>query len=308
MRKVLGCLAAGMMVAAGAMSLAQETRDPVRRPAADRAAGTEREPAAGARTARPGQSSPADQQIAACKLGGCHNELELAKLAKEKATSPEVKAFAERMIREHTPACEKLAQVAGPLAADHGHDAAAEPGRPATRPARPGLEGAVPDAPREGAAPRDGAAPREPREAGAPREAAPPRAGAAADEQIEVRVQPGRPGARPAADVNIRAGGADGGLDWVSIHNEVAQQCLASAKKELGSKEGAEFDKCYMGMAVASHQKAIDMDQVFMKHASQQFKSDIQEGMKMASAHLEQAKSICKKLEGSSERVTRRPE
>src|SRR5687768_6637751 len=185
MRKLTGWLAGAMLVAICGIALAQEVRDPVRRPRPDEgAAAPARDDASGARTARPGQSSPADQQIAACKLGGCRNELELAKLAQQKASSPEVKAFAERMIKEHSPACEKLEQVAGPLAAAHDHSDAALPGRdrPATRPARPGLEGAVPDAPREGAAPR------EPREAGAPREAAPPRAGAPADDQVEVRV------------------------------------------------------------------------------------------------------------------------
>jgi predicted outer membrane protein len=293
MRKPAEWMAAGLLVALGGAVLAQEAREPARAPRADQ----------GARTARPGQWSVADQQIAACKLGGCRNEVELAKLAQEKASSPEVKAFAERMIREHTPACEKLEQVAGPLAAAHDHGEAAtgrdRPARPdADAPAAPRREGgaAREEAPREGGALREGGAPRE----AAPRRAA-PNDRAAAD-------APAAPADRPAGEARLPAGEAAGGeLNWVRIHDEVSQQCLASAKKELGSKEGAEFDKCYINMAIGSHQKGIDMDQVFLKHASQQFKGDLQAGIKMATTHLEQAKSICKQLEGSAERVTRRP-
>jgi predicted outer membrane protein len=93
----------------------------------------------------------------------------------------------------------------------------------------------------------------------------------------------------------------------VSIHQQIADRCLASAKKELASKSGEEFDKCYIGMAIASHQKAIDSDQVLQTHSSQQLKADIQEGIQMATQHLEMAKGIMKKLDGGSERTARNP-
>src|SRR5262245_26983358 len=56
--------------------------------------------------ATPGQpgaqaNSSSDQQIAAVLCGCAHNEIEIAKFAQSKAQSPEVKQFAEQMVREH---------------------------------------------------------------------------------------------------------------------------------------------------------------------------------------------------------------
>jgi len=295
MRKFSGWMVAASLAIVAAVAIGQERRDPTapaREPAAGQrdpaAAGAQRDPAAGVRaTARPGaagQHSRGDQEIAAKLLAMCHNEVELAKLAQQKATSEDVRMFAEKMIKEHTAACEKLEQVAGPLAAAHGERAA--PGERRDPAARPGAEIEVrPAAP-----------------------GAPPAGAAAAGAQPAT---PAAPGSRPGVDVTVRpgaAGGAAGGLNWVSIHKEIADQCLASAKQEFAKKEGPEFDKCYIGGAIASHQHAIDADHVFMKHASPQFRGDIEEGLKMATTHLNLAKDIMKKLDGQSPRLSARPD
>jgi putative membrane protein len=309
MRKYSGWMIAPLVIAAAGVLSAQQDRDPAtdRQPAPGRApAAGQREPARpgaapradnarpgpdatrpdatrldptrpGADATRPGagaQTTKGDQEIAALKLACNRNEIELAKLAQQKATSPEVKQFAEKMVEEHTAAAEKLEKWAGALASARGgaDDRSDAPGRPGAA-ARPG----------EGA-------------------------------DVDVRVAPGAPGApgaRPGADVTIRGGapgGAAGGLNWVSVQQEIAAQCLASAKKEFSQKEGEEFDKCFMAMAIGSHQHAVDADHVFMKHASPQFRTEIEEGLQMATNHLNQAKDIMQKLEGKSPRVTRRPE
>jgi predicted outer membrane protein len=305
MRKYSGWMIAPLVLAFAGVLSAQQVRDPAtdREPAPGRAAAGQRDPARpgaapradnarpgadatrpGADATRPGgdatrpgagaQTTKADQEIAAVKLAKNRNEIELAKLAQQKATSPEVKQFAEKMVEEHTAAAEKLEKWAGALASARGgaDDRPAAPGRPGAA-ARPG----------EGA-------------------------------DVDVRVAPGAPGApgaRPGADVTIRGGapgGAAGSLNWVSVHQEIADQCLASAKKEFSQKEGEEFDKCFIGMAIGGHQHAVDADHVFMKHASPQFRTEIEEGLQMATNHLNQAKDIMQKLEGKSPRVTRRPE
>jgi predicted outer membrane protein len=258
---ILG-MAVPFVVMAGLVS-AQERRAPedaTRAPAA-----AESRPAAG--TARASQS---DQEIAAVKLAMCRNEVELAKLASQKAQSDEVKQFAAKMVKEHTEGCAKLEKWAGSAGnAAVGRNpraTAGEFGNAATRPA-------TPDA--------------------ADRAAQPPvRPGAAAPGTPA----PGSPGgARPGADV-ARQPTASHGLDWVSIHQEMAQQCLASAKQELEKKDGAEFDKCYIGMAIASHQHAVDADHVFMNHSSQAFQGEVEECLKTATSHLNEAKDIMKNL------------
>jgi predicted outer membrane protein len=294
-------MVAGTLAIVAAVAIGQERRDPTtpappaREPAAGQrdpfGAGAQRDPAtarAPGRAAPAGQFSRADQEIAAIKLAMCNNEVELAKLAQQKATSEDVRQFAERMIKDHTAACEKLEQVAGPLAAAHHGERAAPGERPA-----PGER-------------RDPAA-RQVRPA-AP--AAPPAGAAGAGAQPTT---PAAPGSRPGVDVTVRpgpAGGASaaGSLNWVSIHKEIADQCLASAKKEFAKKEGEDFDKCYIAGAIGSHQHAIDADHVFMNHASPAFRGDIEEGLKMATTHLNLAKDIMKKLEGQPPRLTARPD
>ena len=187
-------------------------------------------------------------------------ELELAKLASQKAESDEVKQFAAKMVKEHTEGCANLEKWAGNLAAAGGGRALPPPSERREADERPA--------------------------AGAP--------GA-----------PGAPGGRTFADA--ARGGQGGALNWVVIHQQLADQCLASAKQELAKKEGAEFDKCFMGLAIGGHQHAVDADHVFANHVSQQFRGEIDDCLKMASAHLTEAKEIFGTLTGETPRLTRKP-
>jgi putative membrane protein len=196
-----------------------------------------------------GQQGSSDQQIAACVYGKCHNEIELSKLAESKAQSEEVKNFAQRMVKDHTPGCQKMQQMAGQLINDQGH---------AGQNGQAGAEGA-------------------------PRVATTERAGATSQ--------------------------AHGGqLDWVGIHNQIAQQCLTSTKQELSSKSSAEFDKCYMGQQIAAHMEVIDALKVLRNYASQQLQQDLDKELQTAQTHLQLAKQIEQQLKDRpSERVSRRP-
>jgi predicted outer membrane protein len=213
----------------------------------------------------------ADQQIAACLYGGSRNEIELARLAQEKASNEAVREFAAMMIKDHTPGLQKLQSVAGNLvsAQPAGTPAAAERRKPE------GEEGSEP--------PR-----REPRAKDA--SDAPATAGAAAPE--------GR----------LVAQGAQGGLDWVAIHKQVADQCLASTKAEFQKKEGADFDQCYIGHAIMSHMKALDEIKVLRNYASAELRKDLDKTTQMATHHLEEAKKIAESLKGDgADRVSRKP-
>jgi len=177
-----------------------------------------------------GQSSTADQQIAACIYGECHNEIEIAKFAESKAQTEEVREFAQRMVRDHSPGCQQMQRMAGELAAD-----------------------------------------------------------------------------RPAQS---RAGGAaGGGLDFISVKKEIGQQCLKSINEELSSKQGIDFDKCFMGQQIGAHMKVVDELTVLRNHASSQLKQDLEKELQTAQQHLQLAKQIEQKLKDRpSERVSRKPE
>src|SRR5436190_23007611 len=127
MRKVCG-LAIGVMLCWG---MASAQQPPVPRPAAP--AG-QLQPVQTQPGAAAGQGlSASDQQIAACIFMHCRNEIEIAKFAQSKIQSDEVRAFAEKMIRDHTPDCETYQRLAGNFApVRHGDPdpAAGAPGAP----------------------------------------------------------------------------------------------------------------------------------------------------------------------------------
>lgn len=203
-----------------------------------------------------------DQQIAAVVYGCCHNEIEIAKLGQSKAQSPEVKQFAEKMIREHTPGHEALKSLAGNMVAVHGGNA--DHARTGTTTAN-----------------------------------APARTNAAAPANSEPRF----------SDEVARGTGGSGGLNWVGILQQVSKECLASTKQELNSKQGAEFDQCFMGQQVASHMKMVDELKVLRQHATGELKGKLDEAHQMATSHLQEAKQIAEQLKDRpSERVSRKPE
>lgn len=99
-------------------------------------------------------------------------------------------------------------------------------------------------------------------------------------------------------NVDVRRGAGSGSsLNWVAIHQQIAERCLAHAKQELTQKEGAEFDKCFIGMQIMAHQKMIDADTVFANYVSAEAKEKIDECKKVATDHLRAAKEIMEKLE-----------
>jgi putative membrane protein len=107
-----------------------------------------------------------------------------------------------------------------------------------------------------------------------------------------------------------RPGAQGGRLDWVSVHKQVGDQCVATTKKELSAKEGHEFDQCFIMQQIGAHLKTIDELKVLRNHASSELQQKLDKEMQIAQQHLEHAKKIEKSLDDdkSSERLTRRPD
>jgi hypothetical protein len=102
---------------------------------------------------------------------------------------------------------------------------------------------------------------------------------------------------------------ASGQPDWVAIHRELGEQSLATAKQELGRKQGAEFDHCFWGQQFMGHLKMVDELKVLRKHASPQLGAQIDKSMQVAQAHLHELRQVMEQMKGTpSERVSRKPE
>jgi predicted outer membrane protein len=202
-----------------------------------------------------GQSTSADQQIAALIFACCHNEVEVSKFAQSKLQSAEARAFAEKMVAHHTPDCESYQRWAGKQAASTALKPDDE--APAAE-----LRAGQPGAPRQ-------------------------------------------PGAAGLAVAPVAAGGAD----WMTIHEQIAKQCLESTKQELGRHQGSEFDKCYMGQQLAGHMKIQDELKVLRNHVSPELQQQIDKSLQVAQGHLQEARQIMEQLKDSpSERVSRKPD
>jgi predicted outer membrane protein len=296
MRKIYGWSLAALLgmtgVAWGQVRTADEPAAP-RRPAAERAERADRDEdaAPAGRTPRrearapgreievdvaAGKAGTADQQLAACIHGSCQNEIAIATFAQDRLQTDAAKQFAAKMIEEHTASCEKIGQIAGPLAA---HDDHARPARPGT-PRREEGEGEDPAAPRAGVKVEAG----------------------------EVEVQAG--GARrPGADITVRGAGAGGQLDWMAIHKEIGARCLESTKKEIGKHQGMDFDQAFMGQQLVAHLEMVDKLTVLKNHASPELRQEIENGLEMANRHLQEARQVMGQLKDTETppRTARRP-
>jgi len=191
--------------------------------------GTPPAAAQGARGTNP-DAKQTDELLGTWLRVGGENQVALCELALQRASSPEVKAFAQQMLDEHRGMLAKLQ----PFASSSGAIDAGAPARPT-----------------------------DPK------------------------------GSRPGA-----GGAPSSGFDHAGLLTELGAQCLESSRKELMQKQGAEFDRCFVGMAIGSHMGANDMLTVFQRHASPSLAPVLADSQRVVATHLQHAKELAKKLEG----------
>lgn len=89
----------------------------------------------------------------------------------------------------------------------------------------------------------------------------------------------------------------DGGFDHRRLITDLGAKCRQSATEMLQQKQGAEFDRCYMGMQVGVHMKAQDTLEVFRGYASPTLRSSLEQSLTTVKQHKQQAEQIAKQLE-----------
>ncbi len=82
----------------------------------------------------------------------------------------------------------------------------------------------------------------------------------------------------------------------LAIRRDAAQNCLDMASKELKNKQGAEFDKAFMGMQCAAHSAMLAELKALESRTSGDFHELVAESQQSTEKHLEHAKSIMKSL------------
>lgn len=227
----------------------------------------ERRAAAPAETAR----GNLDPHFAACLALSNQNEIAAAKWAQQRSKNPEVKNFAQTLEKDHQQFLTELQKVAGNQMI---RDRRVED---LTTALRDDAEGNKTEAGKT--APKVTA--RDPAAGERPKDAA----------------------GRPVANVGP---GRDGDLaaKFLQIKREIADECLATAQRELSAKEGKEFDACFIGMQLGAHMYMVDELKVLERHASGEFQGTLRKGRETAQRHVDQAKKIMKNLEDDNSRKT----
>jgi predicted outer membrane protein len=238
---------------------------------------TARERLANYRGAQAGGASAAvDHYLANCVLGKNKGEVELSEIAQQKAENPQVKEFAQKMVQDHRKLIEQLQPLAGA-------QAGATPGTAGTY----GTQG---DTSRSSAS--DIANNREKSESATRTSGATTLPGSSGTSTTTTTT-----GSEGAAD-RMAGGGAIRQLG--QIEKQIGDRCLQNAKDELQQKSGAEFDKCYVGMAIGAHMQALAALEVIGQQTQGKLAQVAQQAQPTVKEHLEMAKQLMKQLESQS--------
>jgi len=89
-----------------------------------------------------------------------------------------------------------------------------------------------------------------------------------------------------------------GGHPMLQLKQEVAEQCVATARKELSQKEqGQKFDRAFTRMQLSAHQQLLDEVTVFRRHASSELRGVLDEAQPQIERHISQLKELMQELE-----------
>ncbi|HUG94061.1 MAG TPA: DUF4142 domain-containing protein [Planctomycetaceae bacterium] len=205
-------------------------------------------------------------------------EVALAEFAQQRAQTPQVREFAQRMARDHQQFIQQLQEAAG----RPGSNQPAAGQRRQARTETPGQD----------------------TQAGEEREqdASPPQiADTQADEARADRER--TTGFRPGEGAGSRASSV------IELKQQLGQQHTASLREELGKYQGADFDKAFMHSIVMGHLKEIDTLQVFSRNASPQLRETLAEGLQSTQEHLQMARQIVQQLSrGEGRQAQSRPD
>jgi predicted outer membrane protein len=94
---------------------------------------------------------------------------------------------------------------------------------------------------------------------------------------------------------------------FLRVKQEIAEQCIQSAKEELAAKSGDEADRCYIAAQVFDHQKMLDALTVLQRHASPEFGQALTKATQTTQQHLEHAKQLLQTFEGQGAATGDRP-
>jgi predicted outer membrane protein len=86
---------------------------------------------------------------------------------------------------------------------------------------------------------------------------------------------------------------------FATIMEQVDRNLQQSLVRDLSSKEGQQFDRCYLSAQLFGHMWVVESLKVFEQNASPQLKPILQEGLQTSEQHLQHIKSVLAKMENA---------
>jgi predicted outer membrane protein len=197
------------------------------------------------------QNQDVQKYIAGCLLSKNQAEVEINQFAQQQAQNPEVKEFAQQMVKDH----QKLVQELQQIASKHGGQAT-DRTRTAT--------------------------------------------------SLDATGQ-----ADTNASAAAGAANSNSAVDQLlALERQITKQCTQAVRDELQQKQGAEFDKCYIGSQIGAHMSMVAALEVLSQQGPEQIQQVAQKAQPIVQQHLDHAKMLAKQLEGESttgSRAARQP-
>jgi len=250
-----------------------------------------------------GMSESVDQYIATCLTNKNQGEIELSKLAQQRAESQEVKQFAAQMVKDHTAFVEKLRTAQGDnqgAAGQHGQrsgQSGTSTQSGSSRTNRLGQSGA-------GSSSESGSQGSSSQGSGSSASSQNSSSqNSSSNDASDTRNQSTRIRLGQGTRSNAAAGASSDSIPvqtLVSVDNDIHERVMQAMKQELEQKQGREFDKAFMGAQCQMHLVMVNTLEALQNHVSQDLQQTLRQGAETSKQHLTQAKQIKEQIEGKS--------
>jgi len=200
--------------------------------------------------------------VASCLTAKNEAEVEIGKLAQQQAQNPEVKQFAQQMVQDHQKLVQQLQQLVAAPAGD----------RSSRTGTSPSLDAAIQSDTQRQASDTT----RLPGSSGA-----------------------GQPDSADRANRSLTStDDSDGAIQQlIEMERQITQRCTDALREELQAKQGAEFDKCYVGAQVGGHMQMLAALEVIGQQGPERLQQIAQQAQPVVQKHLDHAKTLMKQLE-----------
>jgi predicted outer membrane protein len=230
----------------------------------------------GETTAAGGANQEVEKFIANCLLAKNQSEVEISQLAAERAENPQVKQFAQQMVKDHQQLIQKLQPLAGTQTG-------------ATERTSRTVVGTTDDPNRA-------------------------RAGDTASDAQTPGLDAQASGATTTTRTDVRTTGDSNAAiqQLIQIDRQIVDRQTEAVRNELEQKQGAEFDKAFVGCAIGAHVHMNAALEVIAQQGEGKLSQLAQQAQPKVQEHLDHAKQLKQDLEqgastGTGNRAARQP-